>query len=501
MAQGVEWVFGIPICRTAARERAQLNPKHEGEQPRVVGLFGLAMINIVAIASLRDLPQMATYGVGSIFFYLLAAAVFFLPVSLVAAELATAWPERGGVYVWVREAFGERWAFVAVFLQWLQNLCWFPVVLTFGAASLAFAILPDRSRELSENQGFIVAVILVAYWSSVVLNLRGLSGSVRISIIGAFCGVVIPGLILIGLAALLVLEGGTSHLLANGDRFVPDFTHFGNITFAVSVLLAFAGMEMTAAHAREVRDPERVYPLGILLAAGVILVVFILGALSIAVALAPDQYRLQSGVTEALRAMLGRYGLAEWSRLIALGMAIGVFGSVNAWIVGPSKGMLVSAEDGTLPRWLCRTNERAVPTRILGLQGVLVSLICLGFTLQPTVASAYFMISVLTIQMYLLMYVMLFAAALRLRRVRPDQPRPFQVPGGTLGLWLTSLLGIAGALMAFWVGFFPPDQLASTGLRPGAFVRFLGVGLALSVSIPLLVFQFRRPEWRSEKGT
>ena len=55
-------------------------PKHEGEQPRVVGLFGLAMINIVAIARLRDLPQMATCGVGSIFFYLLAAAVFFLPV-------------------------------------------------------------------------------------------------------------------------------------------------------------------------------------------------------------------------------------------------------------------------------------------------------------------------------------------------------------------------------------------------------------------------------------
>ena len=68
MAHGVEWVFGIPISRTAARERVQLNPKHEGKPPRVVGLFGLAMMNIVAIAGLRDLPQMATYGVGSIFF-------------------------------------------------------------------------------------------------------------------------------------------------------------------------------------------------------------------------------------------------------------------------------------------------------------------------------------------------------------------------------------------------------------------------------------------------
>ena len=462
---------------------------------RVLGLFRLAMINIVAIASLRDLPQMATYGVGSIFFYLLAALVFFLPVSLVAAELATAWPERGGVYVWVREAFGKQWAFVAVFLQWFQNLCWFPVVLTFGAASLASAIVPDDSARLAEDQGFIIAVILVAYWAAVGLNLRGLSGSARMSIVGAICGVVLPGFVLIGLAALLVLDGGPSYLVANGSEWVPDLAHFGNLTFAVSVLLAFAGMEMTAAHAREVRDPERTYPLGIFLAAAVILTVFILGALSIAVALAPDQYQLQSGVTEALRTMLGRYGLEEWSRVIALGMAVGVFGSVNAWIVGPSKGMLASAEDGTLPPWLCQTNARGVPSRILGLQGVLVSIICLAFTLQPTVASAYFMISVLTIQMYLLMYLMLFAAALRLRSSHAGKPRPFRVPGGAAGLWVVSGLGILGALVALGVGFFPPAQLTSEGLEAGTFVRFLTIGLVASVAVPLGCFRLRRPGW------
>ena len=468
----------------------------EAKEGRVLGLFGLAMINIVAIASLRDLPQMATYGVGSIFFYLVAAALFFLPVSLVAAELATGWPERGGVYVWVREAFGGRWGFVAVFLQWFQNLCWFPVVLTFGAASLAFALVPGQSAALAEDKGFIVAVVLVAYWGAVGLNLRGLSGSARIAIAGALCGVVVPGIVLIGLAAAQLATGGPSHLLENGPRFVPDLGHFGNITFAVSVLLAFAGMEMTAAHAREVQRPERTYPLGILAAAAVILGVFILGALSIAVALGPGQFHLQSGVTEALQAMLARYGLGGWARLIALGMAVGVFGSVNAWIVGPSKGMLASADDGTLPRFLCRTNRRGVPARILVLQGVLVSLICLAFALQPTVASAYFMISVLTIQMYLLMYLMLFAAALKLRRSHADQPRPFRVPGGTPGLWLTCGLGIAGALGALGVGFFPPDQLAASGMRPAAFVRFLVAGLGGAVALPLILYAVRRPEWK-----
>lgn len=457
-----------------------------------MGLFGLAMINIVAVASLRDLPQMASYGIGSIFFYVFAAVIFFVPVSLVAAELATGWPERGGVYIWVREAFGERWGFVAVFLQWFQNLCWFPVVLTFGAASLAFGLAPERAAEWSESKAYIVSVVLIAYWAAVLLNFRGLTGSARVSIAGALCGVVIPGLFLIGLAGLLLLSGGPSHLLENGDRAIPNLSHFANIAFAMSVLLAFAGMEMTAAHAREVRHPERTYPLGILAAVVVILAVFILGALSIAVALAPDQYELQTGVTQALKVMLHRYDLDGLARLIALGMAIGVFGSVNAWIVGPSKGMLAAAEDGTLPPWLGRTNARNVPTRILTIQAAVVSLLCLAFLLQPTVASAYFMISVLTIQMYLLMYLMLFAAAIRLRQTQPGKPRAFRVPGGRWGIWGVCGVGILGALFAIAVGFFPPSQLAGTGTHPVRFVIFLIVGLAVAVIIPLAVYHGRR---------
>ncbi len=463
-----------------------------GTQPRVLGLFGLAMINIVAIASLRDLPQMATYGIGSIFFYVLAALIFFVPVSLVSAELATALPERGGVYVWVREAFGKRWGFVAVFLQWFQNLCWFPVVLTFGAASLAFAISPDHSVKLAENKWFIVSVVLLVYWFSVYLNFHGLSRSARISILGAISGIFIPGLMLFILAALGLVQGYPSRLLENGDRIIPDITKLSNMTFAVSVWLAFAGMEMTAAHAREVRSPGRNYPLGILVAALVILTVFIFGALSIATTLEPGEYQLQSGVTEALKAMLARYKLDAWARVVALGMALGVFGSVNAWIVGPSKGMLASAEDGALPASLSKVNRRNVPTRILFLQGVIVSLICLAFSLQPTVSSAYFMISVLTIQMYLCMYFMMFLAALRLRTRYPNISGGFRVPGGFFGLLLVCGVGGLGAIFAFGLGFVPPSQLSATGLNPSTFTAFLGIGLLFAFATPLWIVKARR---------
>ena len=460
--------------------------------PRVLGLIGLAMINIVAIASLRDLPQMASYGIGSIFFYVMAALVFFVPVSLVAAELSTAWPKRGGVYAWVKEAFGVRWGVVAVFLQWFQNLCWFPVVLTFGAASLAYAISPDDASTLAESKTFIVAVVLLVFWSSIFLNFFGLSSSARICIMGAIAGIFIPGLMLISLAIIGLLDGTPSNLLKNGDRLIPDLTQIPNITFAVSVWLAFAGMEMTAAHVREVRAPQRNYPLAILISGIVILAVFILGALSISSALAPGDYQLQSGVTEALRVMLARYDLDEWSRLVALGMALGVFGSVNAWIVGPSKGLLASGEDNALPAGLCKVNSKNVPTRILLIQGGIVSLICLAFTLQPTVASAYFMISVLTIQMYLCMYFMMFLAALRLRRIHPEHSGTFRIPGGTPGLLLTCGVGMLGSVFGIVIGFFPPNQLIKTGMNPTAFIIFLIVGLSLGLLGPLGIALIRR---------
>ena len=451
----------------------------------LLGPFSLAMINVAAIASLRDLPQMAKYGTGCIFFYLLAGLVFFFPVSLVAAELATGWPERGGVYVWVREAFGKQHGFAAVFMQWFQNLCWYPVVLTFAAASLAFAVDPQQgAARLAENKIYICTVILITYWGTTLWNFRGLKASAKLSMVGAFSGVIIPGVALIVLAVLYVAFGNASHLHPTVDGFLPDMARPGNITFAASVLLAFAGMEMTAVHVRETRNPNRAYPLAIGISAGVILLAFILGALAIAVALDPDQYTLQTGVTKALDSMLSSFSIPYLGRIFAAMMALGVVGSVNSWVIGPSKGLLAAARDGMLPKWFQKANDQGVPTRVLLIQASIVSLLCLTFTLQPTVADAYFMLSDLTIQLYLIMYMAMFTSAIRLRYKRPLTPRPFRIPFGNTGMWAVAGLGILGALACITVGFFPPTQLASQGIRPHVFVGFLTGGILTVTAIP-----------------
>lgn len=95
----------------------------------------LCMINVAAIISLRNLPLMSKYGFASVFFYLVAALIFFLPLAFVTAELATTWPEEGGVYSWVKEAFGMDLGFLAIWLDWIANAVFFPTLLSFIAAS------------------------------------------------------------------------------------------------------------------------------------------------------------------------------------------------------------------------------------------------------------------------------------------------------------------------------------------------------------------------------
>jgi amino acid transporter len=124
-------------------------------EKKTLSVISLVMINVIAIDSVRTLPMGAEYGFSLVFYYLMAAVLFFLPVSLVAAELATGWPETGGVYVWVREAFGKKTGFVAIWLQWFYNVCWYPTIMATVAATLAYCIDPNLVKLICSAPSFL----------------------------------------------------------------------------------------------------------------------------------------------------------------------------------------------------------------------------------------------------------------------------------------------------------------------------------------------------------
>jgi len=465
-----------------------------GKNARVIGIFTLAMINLAAIASLRGLPSMAEYGFSSAFYYILAAIAFFIPVAFVAAELATGWPKKGGIYAWVKEAFGPRWGFVAIWLQWIQNVVFYPTVLSFTAATLAFAFNPS----LAENALYTLGIILVVYWGATLANFRGMKTSGWISTIGVAFGLVIPGALLILLGVTWFFSGNPLQVDFSWNALIPDMSNIHNIVFAAGILLAFGGLEMSAVHAREVKDPSKDYPKAIFVSVIIILIIFILGTLSIAAVVPQEKISLVAGIMEAFSDFLNAYNLAWLVPVIAVMIAIGAVGQVGTWIVGPSKGLLATAEEGDLPPFFQKINKNGMPVHVMIVQGCIVSALALILILEPSVSNSFWMLTSLTAQLYLIMYLLLFFAGIKLKYSQPNVKRAYSVPGGKAGMWIVAGIGIIAAIAGISLLFFPPAQLHSGNelLYDG----FLAVGIIVLGGAPLLIYHLRKPSWKPKGG-
>lgn len=132
------------------------------------------------------------------------------------------------------------------------------------------------------------------------------------------------------------------------------------------------------------------------------------------------------------------------------------------------------------------------------MQGLLVTLLAVMFVVLPSVQAAYQILGQLTVTIYLMMYLLMFSAALYLRHSQPDTPRPYKVPGGKIGMWLIAGCGLASALLSFTLSFIPPSQIAIGS--PAVYMSFLIGGNVLFLAIPLLIYALRKPEWKTSDG-
>ncbi len=459
---------------------------------RIITVFTLAMINVAAIGSVKNWPVNAEYGFASIFYFLLATVVFFLPISLVTAELATGWPKSGGVFAWVKEAFGHRTGFLAIWLLWVENAFWYPTILSFLAATIAYIFNPA----LASSIPYTISIILIAFWAATFANLAGMKASGIISTLGVIFGTFIPGGLIILLGLSWYSGNHPLEISFSWASFIPNFSSVDQVVFFTGVLLSLCGMEMSAVHVRDVRDPQKNYPKAILLSALLIVGMSILGVLAIASVIPQKQISLVAGSMQAFSYFVDAYGLKWMTPYIAALIAAGAFGSLNTWVIGPTKGILAAARSGDLPPYFRGVNVKGVPARLLIVQAIFVSLLSLVFVFMPTVSSAFWILTTIVAQLYLIMYIMLFAAAIKLRYKRPGVDRPYRVPGGKFGIWIVSGLGILSSAFALLIGFFPPAQII-TGNR-AFYISFLAVCIVIACFGPSLILLFQKPGWKKQ---
>ena len=462
-----------------------------------LSVMTLAIMNVTAVVSLRGLATEAIYGLQSAFYYLFAAIVFLIPTAMVAAELAAMFSgKQGGVFRWVGEAFGARFGFLAIWLQWIQSTIWYPTVLTFGAVSIAYiGVNPATDAALASNRFFTLVVVLAIYWIATFISLKGLGWVGKVSKIGGVIGTIIPAAILIILAAIYLISGGTNNLNMH-ESFFPNLANFDNLVLASSIFLFYAGMEMMGIHVMEVDNPKRNYPRAIIIGSLVTVVIFILGTFALGIIVPAKDISLTQTLLIGFDSYFKYLHMSWMGPIIAIALVFGVLAGVLTWVAGPSKGIFTVGRAGYLPPFFQKTNKDGVQRNILLVQGVIVTILGLLFVVMPSVQSFYQILSQLTVLLYLIMYMLMFAAAITLRYKLPQMERPFRLGAKGNGvMWLLGGLGFCGSLLAFVLSFIPPSQI-SVGSNKVWFLVLI-IGAIVFVGIPFIIYASRKPSWKA----
>lgn len=450
-----------------------------------LGLFSVVMINIIAVDSLRSLPFSAMYGFSLVFFYLVAALTFLIPSGFAAAELATGWPRKGGIYVWVSEAFGPLWGFVVIWLQWIYNVVWYPTLLSFLAGAVAYLVDPD----LISNKWYMFWMVLSFFWGATFLNFFGMRTSSFFSGIGAIIGTLLPMGVIILLGGLWIYNGYAPEITFSYDEFFPSAIDFQDISFYIALLFGLMGLEMSAVHADEVKKPQTTFPRAIIISSVIIILSLVLSSLAIAIVVPKTELNVVSGMLQAYDIFLTKFHAESFLPLLVLCIIIGTIGNMSAWVLGPSKGLMVAIRESNLSLRLGKESVRGVPVPLLLVQGVIVSLLSTTFLFLPSVSSSYWVLSVITGELALFVYVGLFASLIKLRITHGHIKRHFMLPGGIVGTSIIGGIGLLACLAGCIAGLIPPSTIKTGGVL--AYESMVIGGTLFFAIIPFILFQYR----------
>lgn len=462
---------------------------------KTLGILSLAMINVAAVLSLRNFPTMAMEGWNMIFWYVLFTVCFLIPTALVAAELASTWPKSGGIYSWVKEAYPKDGSFITIWCSWVNNLVWFPTVVSFFAATIAYVLLAPL---LSDDPVFMVVVMLASFWAVTIFNFFGSRASNLLATVGTAFGALIPVGILVVLMILWVTGGNPSAIGEFSiDRLIPQFD-LSTVTFAASLILMFAGMEMAGYHARETANPRRDYPIAMFLAAAIICIVSIVGTLAVALVVPADQIGLNAGIVQTFQVIFTEFQLGWLIVPVSIMLAVGIIAQLSVWLVGPAKGMLPAAMSGDLPPIFRKMNKYGMPVGVLIVQGIVSSAFALSMVLVPSINQGYWVLTAITALINAVMYMFMFAAFVKLRKTKGNVTRPYKVQGGKVGMWLVAGIAYASLIFSFVVGLFPSGTytLTETVLYV---IGMLAAVLLIILLPPYLLKKFRKESWKPTK--
>lgn len=431
---------------------------------KVLGARDMVLFSISAILLLDTLAAGASMGVQSVFWWLLLGLIFFVPYAAICAELGTAYPEQGGIYAWVRDAFGGRWAARVTWAYWVNNAVWLPAIYVLFAGIFSQLFLPGMSI------GTQIGIAIGLSWLTVAVNVIALDIGKLVPNAGAVVKTVVFAAIIGG-----AFHYAQTHGLANRFSLASLTPAWGESLKYISIIIyGMLGFELVSAGSDEMKHPQRDVPRAIFLSGLAIILLYTLATIAILTALPAAEIDLVEGLVDSLYLFFGGSPAGE---LLVLCLGVGAlytfFSNGVTWALGCNRAAAEAALEGELPAVFGREHPvQHTPVGAAILMGVVSTLILLGYgLLAQSNEDLFWSLLAFSAVIFLLPYIGMVLAFRAMRRKDPARPRPFRVPGGPVAADVISFT--CAAILALAVLFFV--YTPGVGMQWPVFVGSAGV--------------------------
>jgi len=418
-----------------------------------IKLLPLIAMIIVSIDNIRNLPSVAIYGGQIIQLYTLVGLCFFVPCGLVTMTYAMTYSKQeGGIYLWISEAFGKKLGFFAIWLQWVENVVWFPSIVAFIAEAFAHIFYT------SLDAYGLTSMVIIIFWASTWVNLRGIELTAKLSLYCTVLGLIVPLVCLI-MFTYYWEASGYSYYNKEVFLYMFEWHPISQLDFSVIgiMCLSLAGLEITAVHVPNIKNPQRNYTIAMLLAMLVIIISLIVGSFSILALVPIEKIDFINSIFFIFSESLTKFGYGKFEPIFALLILLGSFGGLINWIIAPIRGLMVTANDGFLPKQFLHENQHEMPTYMLYIQAIIVTILSFLFIIFDSTNKSYWVLTIIPAGLYLLMYLLLFLAFIKLS----ISNRIYQFKSYLLNkiIFIAGIIGFIFSIFAFFAVLMPPARI------------------------------------------
>lgn len=459
-------------------------------------VLALTMMNVSMVAGLANDVQQSFYGLASVTYFAIGAICFFIPTALVAAELASGWSNRGGIFRWVGEGLGKGWGLTCLFILWFQTMLNFGMGMpSFTATIMFYTPNYDAAVKFAQNPQHELLIMtgwIILYWVLAYLATKGVKTFSNLAKYGVIIGSLIPLAVMVILAIVWVAQGHTPAIPMTPKDLIPKWNGMSTLALAAGVFFSYTGIDMNAAHIKQLKHPEKDFTKAMFISIILAFLIFVVGTVIIAMIIPEKQINVLYTLYSVFRILGSTIGMPWLYMVLVWALLCNTIAMVVTNMAGPSFMLGQAGGSGFLPHWLQEKNKHNMPAHLMYTQIAGMTIIAYLVKLIPNVEGFVILLTQTITVLYMIYYILMFTAFLRLRYDQPNRPRSFKVPGGMVGAWIVAGIGLISSVFAIVLAIYPPAQVKSEVGSPAIYISVIVILVAIILAICLALYQLSK---------